>query len=460
MREISNFYYKTDGIYNRILRYMAFTYRYDWFVTPYVNDEKSIKQDKLLEGFNKCLNLLDSFGVKKTLGEIALKVLRDGVYYGYKTETDTNVLLQELPANYCRSRFFDKEANPIVEFNMKYFDEMFRDTEMRIKMLKIFPIEFAKGYRLYKENKLPPQFMGDRAGWFPLDSENTIKFNANGEDYPMFISVIPYILDLNSAQELDRRRTAQRLIKLIVQKLPIDKNGDLIFDTDEGLELHRNAVAMTKQVDGTKVLTTYGDIEVESLSDSNIASSQNDDLERIERQLFNNLGISKMLFNTDGNIALEKSQLNDEATMYNLLLQFEKFLNRIIKRFNKSPKKVSYKVQLLTTTIYNYKDLSKLYKEQMQLGFSKMLPQVALGQTQSSILANAYFENEVLDLVNVFIPPMMSSTMNADVLNRKQGGNGNGKASNSNPDTGEAGRPEKPDDQKSLKTIQNKESQS
>jgi hypothetical protein len=52
----------------------------------------------------------------------------------------------------------------------------------------------------------------------------------------------------------------------------------------------------------------------------------------------------------------------------------------------------------------------------MQVGMSKMLPQIALGQTQSSILATAYFENDVLDLVRVFIPPMMSSTMNAEAL--------------------------------------------
>jgi hypothetical protein len=57
----------------------------------------------------------------------------------------------------------------------------------------------------------------------------------------------------------------------------------------------------------------------------------------------------------------------------------------------------------------------------VQLGYSKMLPQIALGQSQSSILANAHFENEILDLVNVFIPPVMSSTMNADILNRGGG---------------------------------------
>jgi len=36
MREISNFFYKTSGIYSRLCRYMAYLYKYDWFITPYI----------------------------------------------------------------------------------------------------------------------------------------------------------------------------------------------------------------------------------------------------------------------------------------------------------------------------------------------------------------------------------------------------------------------------------------
>lgn len=54
----------------------------------------------------------------------------------------------------------------------------------------------------------------------------------------------------------------------------------------------------------------------------------------------------------------------------------------------------------------------------------------------------------------------MSSTMNAEAIQSrnasKSSGNGNGAGTGSN-ETG-SGRPEKPDDQKSTKTIQNKES--
>lgn len=452
MREISMFFYKTSGIYARILRYMAFMYRYDWFLTPYVNDE-STKKEKVLDGFHKCLSTLDNFGVKKTMGEIALKVLQNGCYYGYKVQQGNKIVLQELPADYCRSRF-NYGNKPVVEFNMKFFDEYFRDTTQRMKILKLFPNEFAKGYMLYKQGKLPAEFMGDTSGWYLLDPEMTVKFTANGEDYPAFISVIPLILDLDEAQALDRKKTMQRLLKIVIQKMPLDKNGDLIFDVDEAQQLHNNAVQMLGRAIGVDVLTTFADVTVEDMQDSN-ASAQTDDLERVERQLYNEAGVSQMQFNTDGNIALEKSILNDEATMYNMLLQFEVFLNELIEPFNKNVKKLEYRVQLLTTTIYNYKELAKLYKEQTQLGYSKMLPQIALGQSQSSILANAYFENDILDLVNVFIPPLMSSTMNENILNRTAG---KGTDPNAAGEEKKAGRKEKADDQKSEKTIQNRES--
>lgn len=100
-----------------------------------------------------------------------------------------------------------------------------------------------------------------------------------------------------------------------------------------------------------------------------------------------------------------------------------------------------------------------MYKEQVQIGYSKMLPQIALGHSQSAIINTAYFENEVLHLSEVMLPPLMSSTLNAeDVLGNK--GKSNTSTSQNKTESGETGRPELPDDQKSDKTIANKESMS
>ena len=463
MREISLYFYRTSGIYSRLVRYMAFMYRYDSFLTPYVNGD-NVKTEKVLDGFYKGLNILDNFKVKKTLGEIALQVVKQGCYYGYKVPTATGIVLQELPADYCRVRF--KRGNkPVVEFNMKFFDENFRDMEQRVKILKMFPKEFSKGYVLYRQGKLPPLFQGDTVGWYMLDPEQTVKFTVNGEDYPPFISVVPLILDLDAAQDLDRQKTMQRLLKIVIQKIPLDKNGELLFDIDEIQQLHNNAVMMLARAIGVDVLTSFADVSVEDMSDD--SSVQTDDLERVERQLYNEAGVSQLQFNSNGNIALNNSILNDEATMYNMLLQFEDFLDELLEPLNKTPKKLQYKVQLLTTTIYNYKDLAKMYKEQTQMGYSKMLPQIALGQSQSSILATAYFENDILDLLHVFIPPVMSSTMSADLLNHNDDGKDNKNSNQTSSkqklvpsDNNEVGRKEKADNEKSEKTIQNKESMS
>lgn len=451
MREISNFFYDTCGIYSRLCRYMAYLYKYDWMVTPYISSEK-IKEDNILDTFDKVLLFLDNFEAKRFFGDTALKVVKEGCYYGYIVKNSKKTVVQDLPANYCRSRF-SSNGRPAVEFNMKFFDDAFKDTNQKIKMLKLFPEEFRKGYIKYKEGKLPPEYQGDTSGWYLLETKNVIKFNINGEDFPAFISVIPAILDLENAKELDRKKMEQRLLKIIIQKMPLDKNGDLVFDVDEAMQLHNNAVNMLGKAIGIDVLTTFADVDVANMED-NASATATDDLERVERGIYNEAGVSQMQFNTDGNIALQYSIANDESAMYNLLLQFESFLNYLIDDFNKKPKKIFYRVQLLTTTIYNYKDLAKIYKEQMQVGFSKMLPQIALGQSQSSILANAYFENDILDLVNVFVPPLMSSTMNAESLAVMQG---KGKTSDN-----EGGRPTKESQGEAVaeKTIQNKESQS
>lgn len=479
MRQISNFFYKTSGIYARLCRYMAYLYKYDWFITPYIeNCEGLLDQDsglgnvasvqtqadnkarkKQFANFFKVLKYFEAFEVKRFCGEVALKVIKNGCYYGYLIPRPNKMTIQELPIRYCRTRY-KVDNRSVVQFNMHYFDDYFHDERQRQAVLKLFPPEFKKGYNLYRKGKLMPTFPGDTPGWYLLDPKSTIKFNLNDQDYPAFISVIPAIIDLDRAKDLDRRKMAQKLMKIIVQKMPLDKNGDLVFDLDEVGELHNNAVKMLTRAIGIDVLTTFADVEVADMSDRGTTTTV-DELMKVERGVYNEAGVSQQQFNSDNNTALNNSILNDEASMYNLLVQFESFLNLMLEQFNKSPKRCYYQAQFLTTTIYNYKDMAKLYKEQAQMGYNKMLPQVALGQTQSSVLANAYFENDILDLVRVFVPPLTSNTMNAEALQARSAASrgGSGQAGNNPGSSGEgAGRPQKEDNQKSEKTLQNRES--
>lgn len=75
-----------------------------------------------------------------------------------------------------------------------------------------------------------------------------------------------------------------------------------------------------------------------------------------------------------------------------------------------------------------------------------MLPQIALGHSQSVILSTAYFENKYLHLSEIMIPPLMSSTLNAESFRELA--------------SGETGRPELSEGEKSDKTLQNEQSMS
>ena len=440
VRKISEYYYDSSGIYARLCQYLAYLYKYDWFVTPYViKKERSIT--RLLNDFTKLLNYFDRSDIKRLFGSIALTVVRQGVFYGIVLDLKDKFTIQQLPADYCRSRYYSG-MNPAIELNMRYFDTCFSNPQYRLKILSLFPKEIQKAYVLYKENKLPGDYPGDKSGWYMIDPNMTVKFNLNGSDLPPLIGAIPSLIDLDAAQDLDRKKMMQQLLKIIIQKLPVDKNGDLIFDVDEARDIHNNAVGMLKRAVGIDVLTTFADIETVDTYDKN-SSTTTDDLQRVERTVYNNLGVSQNLFNTEGSVALNTSVLNDEAKMHDLIEQFQSLLNRIAEKWNKP----SYRfgVDILGTTINNYKELSKMYKEQTQIGFSKLLPQVALGHSQSSIIATATFENNILHLSEVMIPPMSSNTMSSDALKA---------ISNKS----EGGRPELPDEQKSDKTLANKES--
>ena len=82
LRNISNFYYNLNGMYQKVCNYLAFLYRYDWYVVPEIYDNNA-KEEKIMKDFNRILNFLDNSYIKKTCGDIALEVVKNGVYYGY-----------------------------------------------------------------------------------------------------------------------------------------------------------------------------------------------------------------------------------------------------------------------------------------------------------------------------------------------------------------------------------------
>lgn len=130
---------------------------------------------------------------------------------------------------------------------------------------------------------------------------------------------------------------------------------------DEAKDIHDNAVVMLKRAIGVDVLTTFADIIKIDTKDANSATTR-DDLEKVERTVFNSAGISHNMLNADGNTAVTSSILADESSVRDIPLQFSILLTRIVEKFNKK-NHYDFIVTVLETTQFNYKEISKMYKE-------------------------------------------------------------------------------------------------
>ena len=477
IRSLSKYFFQTNGVYARAVRYLADIYKYDFLLYPNLDLDLEMTDefsDKILKKFNVLLEHFDNSAIQLMCRKWANTVCIEGCYYGYICDdVNDKLVVQDLPVDFCRSRFLYK-GMPLVEFNVQYFDKVTSDPKYREKLLGLFPEEFQIGYRKYKAGKLPAEEQGDDAGWILLDMNRSFKFNFNDEDIPPFLYAIPDIIGLDEVEDLEKEKLLQQIQKILIQKFELDQNGQIPFTMKELQQLNQNAVDMVGDAVGVSVLSTVAEVSLEDLATSSGTESQNN-LEAAQNSVYNALGISANLFNTDGNLALEKSIIIDEAYIKPLLLQFEQFFNRYLEwKFNK--KDLKFRMKMLLTSIFNSSDMSSKYENLTKIGFSRFLPMVALGHTQKEVISMAKLEQQIMQLDAYMLPPFSSNTMSSDTwsdIKAQQqqilsggkvtpvGGQADTARSGSvtSDSTGGAGRPQLPNDKKSDKTIANQAAQ-
>lgn len=471
-RALSRYFFETNGMYNRAVRYLADIYKFDFMLYPNLDLEKEIQdaeQEKILKRFNEVLEHFDNSAIQLLCRKWAAQVCLDGAYYGYICDDiNDKLVIQDLPIDYCRSRFLHRGL-PLVEFNVDYFNKVTSNDDVRERYLSLFPEEIQKAYRKHKNNKLKAEDQGDEDGWILLDVRRAFKLNFFGDwssDVPPFLQAIPALIELSEVQDLEKEKLLQQIQKILIQKFELDKNGQIPFTMPELQRLNQNAVDMVGDAVGVSVLSTIADVHLEELT-KNSGSDSNAKVDAAEETAYNDFGIASNLFNTDGNLALEKSIITDEAFVKPLLLQFEQFFNRYLEwKFSKNSLKFRFK--MLSTTIFNFKDLSSAYKDLTKIGFSRFLPIVSLGHTQKEVTSMAKLEQQIMQLDAYMLPPFSSNTMSSDtwsdikaqqemiIQGRKTGQAMPAVAANqAGSGSGTAGRPSKPDDQKSDKTLAN-----
>lgn len=448
LRELSRLYWNASGLYRRLLIYIATMLTYDTLIIPKINHAKSPDKEKLISNLTNASYFVDNLGIEQELPRVFMTMLIDGVYYGLFKECENGkVIFQDLSPNYCRSRYKSANNLPVLELDLSYFITIEgREATTRIDELSLYPKYIVKAYEKYFKKITKVDRRGktiidknklEDGRWLIIPESLGIVFYYK-DTKPFFATVTKSIEDLNEYKGIEKALDKQELKKILLQRIPMDSNGELLFTLEEAEEMHKAAVKMLRNNPDIDVFTSLAETEILDLQDSKQANRDN--LEKVERSFFNEAGVSKNLFASDGTTALEYSQIVDFALAYDMSKVFTTFLSYHVNR-KFSDKKFFLEVTILPITHYNREKIFELYLKGAQYGYSKITAGVAAGMKQSNLLNLITLENDYLDLASKMVPLQSSHTTSG-----KEGEEDKG------------GAPKKDGMEKSDKTRQNEES--
>ena len=454
LRELSRYYYRTNGIYRNNIDLLAALLKYDTITTPIFDINKKVNQKNIMDTFYQACSFVEELNVPINFCRISREILITGIYYGVLRADGKKYTIQDLPVTFCRSRYKDFNNLDILEFNLQYFEKIM-DDNMRNAALLTFPVIVQQAYKKWEKKKtLDP--------WVEIPAEHGGICFGYGDRTPMLIAAIPSLYKMEEAVDREGRRDENELYKLLIQKMPIDNKGELVFELEEVADIHESVADMLQGRETIDVLTTFGDTSLESLQDSTAASQSSDRINKYKTSAFDSLGRSAILFNADGSNALAYSIQRDEALMISLANIFANWIRfQINYKFTRA--NLTFDFTILPTTIFNQEKIQKQYFQGAQYGYSKMYAGVALGIKQTNQLSLMTFENDYLKMHEKMIPLQSSyTTSGSDIISEgknKTSEENTGNNSEGKDLTNEGGRPTIDDTKKSEKTEANQKAE-
>lgn len=447
IRELSKYFTRFSGTYARPLQYYATLLNYGYIIVPHYDIDSRPK--KMKAAYKKISKYIKALNLSYILPRINLTILQEGIYYGLLVEIEEDKpAFYKLPARFCRSRFIDDNGLPILELNCQYFDHITDNAAERKNILKLFPKYVSTAYNGKK----------NRDAWVEISAQDGgMCFFFTDDQTPPFASATVAAKQLETARDREAIRDEKELQKILIHKLPINKeDGELLFSLEEAAILHSSICDMLSENDTIDVLTTYGEIKLEGVQDTEAAATSS--VARLEKYLngvYEDLGTSAAIFNADSSsTALTYAIKKDISLMYTWSKIYELTINAFLRRKAKNDQ-LYFSIKFLPTSSIFRKEDVDMYLKTAQYGYPKSTVATIIGLDIVDLAQVTDFENNVLHLENSMVP-LQSSYTSSGKEEKISGAEKKDSKSSSNPDlTNEGGRPSKDIEERTDKTNAN-----
>jgi hypothetical protein len=396
LRQMSNYLYVVSPQYRRLINYLATLHLLDYTIDPYYINQGNVNEKMFLKTYNDICLTVENMNLKHELIKARVSAWREDVFYGYVHSTNSSFYIQKMNPDYC-------EITGILNGCYTYSFDFSYFNGKKEEIFNQFPEEFKT---LYDEYKI------DKEKWKEINPDKTFCLKVNEDiDFPLvpFCSVFSALYDIEDYKALQKTKTAMGAYSLLAMVLPLAKDVDTtnpyLIDPDEVTKYYNFIANILPPEIG--VLLSPTELQQFSFEDTKTEVNR---VSEANAQFWRESGVPELLMSAaDGTGAsLAKSVITDEALSWSLVKQIERNVNRFIEKYNTNDYK--FKVEILPTTIFNWKEVHESYIKSATYGLpTKIKAGASIGISPNRFNNLLYLENTILQLTPENMPPLSSS---------------------------------------------------
>lgn len=410
LMKISPHYYRLNTYYSNMALCL---WGIDLYGLKDTIEERTIKSIK--KSYARLAERLEDMNLKHEFTEIMKVLPYQDVYYGVVVENDSDFFIQPIRWDICE----------LYQVQDKVYNFKINLSAIKAQEIGAYPdyiqreyLDFIESRRLGRDGKV----MGIGCEWYipPADKQICIKLNSQWTyPYPMLISIIRDILDLDIYKNLKLQSARTDNYKAISMEVPISKDKvDVPLITPNTLsvfaDINRGSVT-----DDIGLIYTLGSTG-QPISFKNSSNTRNNVSDAVD-EIYNSSGESRELYNgSSSGTAVTLSVENDAGFIYGVYRQFERWVNRYIKakKYNKAAYK--FKFWMLDATVFNRDKVSARYKDSVGLGATVVDKWLAsVDRTPSTTFGSYVLHKDIFDYSSNFVS--LSSAYNSSASTGNKG---------------------------------------
>lgn len=403
LRDMSNFLYRVSMPYRRLVNYLSDIPLFYWNLIPELNvaSGKSIDRSKVLKNYYKVLDLLNKMSIPHEMRKVLNTTIKEGVFYGFIYQDKNSFFIQKLDPAYCSIKEIEAGCYNFA-FDFSYFGKY-------PTYLDYFDPYFSTLYKLYEKDSTNYR-------WQVLDPDKSIciKVDADNPDeiMPQLVGMFEALMDLIDARSLQRNKDEIENYKLIVEKIPLFDNtkevDDYALDIESAMKFYNKLADVVPEAVGVAI----SPMDIDTI-DFKTDDDSADLISNSMRSVFSDSGVAQLLFNSErtGSVGLDASVKVDVAMVWKLVESIQRWIQRYIM-YNSN---ADFFFEILRVDIFNKENACT---RELSLANSGVPNKLKLAATNGSnpleTLSAQYFENEILQIHNTWIPLKSSYTMSSD----------------------------------------------